>query len=96
MASQVLAGRLHPPIPRLGGRPPAVDLPETGAHAPDVSLDAGSDLLAPQHPLKLMEVQLVHLGAQGQPRPTLPGLVKGMLLHRAPDITLVAACTRRW
>ena len=100
MASQVLAGRLHP-LTWLGGGPPAVDLPETGSHASDFSLDAGNDLLALQHPLQQLEVQPVYLGAQGRHRPILPGLVKGeascgMSLHRAPDVTLAAASPRPW
>ena len=73
----------------------------SAALAPYVTLDAGSDLLAPQHPLQLLEVHTVHLGAQGWPWPALPGLVQGeashgMSLRRAPDVTLAAACPCWW
>ena len=71
VAPQVLAGL--PQSPGRGEAPPTSDLPETCSRAPDVTLDAGSDLLAPQHPLQLLKVLSVHLGAQGQPRPVLPG-----------------------
>ena len=79
VAPQVLAGRLHPPTPRLGGGPPAVDLPETGACAPYVTLDAGSDFLATQHPLQLLEVEPVHLASPGSAlaRPPRSGAWRG-------------------
>ena len=63
VAPQVLAGHLHlPPNPRGRGEAPRLKISQRQVHMLATSLDAGSDLLAPQHPLQLLEVQPVHLG----------------------------------